>query len=95
MNMIADITAHARKRMQQRAVPQIVLELLERFGTWIRCNGMDRIIFDKKAVRRLRRHLGGDRGLAVIERWLGVYAVVNSDGALVTVAHRTGRHWRS
>ncbi len=94
MNMIADITDHARARMQQRSVPQLVLELLERFGTWVRCNGADRIIFDKKALKRIRRHLGGERGLAVIERWLKVYAVVNDEGTLVTVAHQTGRHRR-
>lgn len=88
------LSKHACERLQQRAVPPLVIEFLERFGSVIRCCGSDRLIFDKAAVRRLKRHLGGDRGLRLIERWLDVYAVVSDNGRLVTVAHQSRRHWR-
>jgi hypothetical protein len=42
----------------------------------------------------IKQHLGGERGLRMIERWLGVYAVVSDDGHIVTVAHQSRRIWR-
>jgi hypothetical protein len=87
-------TVHAEARLQQRGIPSFILELLEACGTSVRCNGADRLIFDKAARRRLTRHLGGERNLRVVEPWLGVYAVIGDDGVVVTVAHATGRHRR-
>ena len=89
-----DFTTHAARRLQQRAIPPFLVELLERFGTSVRCNGADRLYFDKTAKRRLRQYFGGDRGLQTIERWLGVYAVIGDDGRVVTVAHAHARHRR-
>ena len=43
------LTQHAAMRLQQRAIPPIALELLERFGTEERCGGAVRLIFDKPA----------------------------------------------
>ncbi|WP_439530816.1 hypothetical protein [Pannonibacter sp.] len=94
MALYPEISQHAVSRMQQRGIPARVVELLERFGTAVRCSGATRIIFDRKAIRRLQHHLGGERGLAVIERWMKVYLVINDQGTLVTVAHQTGRHRR-
>lgn len=82
------ITGHAQARMQQRAIPPLVIDLLMQFGSNFRCGGAERLMFDKSAVKRLRRHLGGHRGLKVVERWLNVYAVVGDNGNLVTAAHK-------
>lgn len=89
-----DITPHAAHRLKQRAIPPMVLDLLFQCGTSIRAQGADRLIFDKAACRRLRKHLGGERGLRLIERWLDVYAVVSDEGTLITIAHQTCRHRR-
>jgi len=63
--MIADnFTLHAQARVQQRGIPPLVIELLERFGSCVRCCGADRLIFDKAAIARLKRHLGGIAGCA-------------------------------
>jgi hypothetical protein len=88
------LTAHAQTRLQQRAIPPLVVDLLMRFGSPFRCGGAERLMFDKSAVKRLRRHLGGPRGLKVIERWLNVYAVVGDNGTLVTAAHRSAHFHR-
>lgn len=89
--MTHDITDHAQARLQQRGVPLFVLELLDRFGSTMRCGGAERVFFDKAALKRLRKYLGGDRGLKAIERWLKVYAVIGDNGRLVTVGHQTAR----
>jgi len=93
--MIIDPTRHAQERLQQRAIPPLVVELLEEFGSVTRSGTAERLTFDKAARRRLVRHLGGERSLRMIEPWLHVYAVVGDSGRLITVAHgdrRPRRH---
>ena len=46
------------------------------------------LIFDKAAKRRLTHHLGGKRGLRLIEPWMSVYAVIGDNGKIITVGHR-------
>lgn len=92
--MTHNISQHAQTRLQQRGVPFFVLELLDRFGSTMRCGGAERVFFDKAALKRLRKYLGGDRGLKAIESWLKVYVVVGDNGVLVTIGHRTTRFSR-
>ena len=87
-------SAHASARLQQRAIPGRVVELLEEFGSSLRSNGADRLFFDKAARRRLARNIGSNRELQSIERWMNVYIVVSDDGQLVTAARQTARHNR-
>jgi hypothetical protein len=86
-------TTHAQARLQQRGIPPMVVDLLMQFGSPSRCGGAERLMFDKSAVKRLRRHFGGDRGLNIIARWLSVYVVIGDNGHLVTVAHKNS-HFR-
>ena len=89
------LTLHAEKRMQQRGIPPLVVELLEQFGASARCpGGAERLTFDKAAKARLRRALGA-RGVAIVSRWLGIYTVVSDDtGEVITAAHRCHRFKR-
>ena len=88
------LTNHAMQRLQQRGIPQMVIELLERFGSSMRCGGAERVFFDKAARRRLQAHLGGARGLRAIEAWLRVYIVIGDNGQIITVAHQQDRFVR-
>lgn len=86
------LTQHSHDRLQQRAIPYFIIDLLYEFGSSMRCKGAERLFFDKSARRRLKEIFG--RNLKTIERWLGVYAVVGDNGRLVTVAHQQGRYLR-
>ena len=88
------LTTHANSRLQQRAIPHIVIDLLHQYGSTMRSHQADVLFFDKAAKRRLQKDWGGPRSVAMIERWLNVYAVVADDGALITVGHQTRRHRR-
>jgi hypothetical protein len=85
------LTRHAEVRLQQRAIPPFVVDLLESCGSTVRCGGADRLFFDKAAKKRLERHLGGARSLRVVEKYLNVYAVFSDGGSVVTVGHRSKR----
>ena len=85
------LTRHARTRLQQRAIPPFVIELLDRFGNSARSDGAETMYFDRAARKELRRFLGGDRGLRLIEEWLNAYIVVADGGPVVTAGHRHRR----
>lgn len=87
-------TSHASARLQRRAIPGRIIDLLEEFGSSMRSHGADRLFFDKAARRRLASNMGGNHGLQSIERWMKVYIVMSDDGQLVTAAHQTVRHRR-
>ena len=84
-------TRHAQERMQQRAIPMLVVDLIRSNGSCMRHNGADIFFIDKEARRRLRRELGGDRSVRLLEPWLGHYLVIGDDGGLITAAPRFGR----
>lgn len=90
--MLSDhaLTGHARSRSQQRSVPPFVAGLLLDYGATMRHEGADVVYVDKSARRRLRAVLG-DRGFAIVEPWLNVFAVVAENGSLITVGRRKGR----
>lgn len=84
-------TRHARQRVQQRAIPNFAIDLILTNGSRMRHDGADICFIDKLARKRLRRELGGERGLKLIEPWLGHYLVVGDDGQLITAAPRISR----
>lgn len=85
------MTSHAQERLQQRAIPSLVLDLLEECGSIARTRDGESLFFDKAARRRLRHRLGGERGMRMIEPWLGIYAVVGDQGLVITAGHRQRR----
>jgi hypothetical protein len=90
-----NFTAHAAQRLQQRAIPPFVVELLEYCGSELRCGHADKLFFDKAARKRLRKRLGGERGMRLFQRYFNVYVVIGDDGRIVTVAYQSSRHRRS
>jgi hypothetical protein len=51
----------------ERRLPASVVELLERFGSEMRCGAADRLFFDKAAIQRLEKHFC-DRRSSVTSR---------------------------
>jgi hypothetical protein len=93
--MVMALSHHASQRMQQRAIPPIVVDLLDRFGSTQRSNGAETVFFDKAARKRLEQYVGGRRSMRHLEALLGFKMVVGDNGRIVTVAHRTKRINRS
>jgi len=84
-------TAHAEARIRQRGIPIWVLDLLFEHGK-ARHDGRggELVTFPKRCREKLRRMLPRT-DYAAAERYFNVYAVVSSDGVLVTAGHRTRR----
>lgn len=84
------ITNHASVRCQQRAIPPIVIDLLDQFGAREPAGeGAWKLFFDKAARRRFRAYAG--QLASSLEQHLDVYAVIAQDGNVITVAHRIDR----
>lgn len=88
---MAQLTQHAAVRMQQRGITSTALESLLDYGSVAYDHrGATIIYFDKKARTRLLKN-GGRARYRVMEKKLNAYAVVGTDGAVVTVGHRDRR----
>lgn len=81
------LSAHASKRMQQRAIHPLMIDLLYRYGREHHQDGSTTLILDQRARRRARKAL-----LDVAQRFdklCDAYLVESdSDGKVVTVGHR-------
>lgn len=83
----APITRHAQVRMQQRSIPQIIIDLLVDFGDRHAAgSGAESCFFSKRSWRRVIRHAGS--AARHLERWRNVYIILSEDGAVVTAAWR-------
>ena len=89
-------TKHAQLRMQQRAIPPFVEQLLDEFGEQ-QYDGHGAVIyyFNKRSRRQMERAMG-HAPVRLLERYLGCYKVEGSrDGSLITIAPRYRRIRRS
>ena len=85
------MTNHARARLQQRGIPEPVLECLLTYGSTVHDHrGGELVFFDHHARDRLRRTQGAEL-FKKFEPKLDTYAVIAEDGVVLTVGHRTKR----
>jgi hypothetical protein len=90
-----NITKHGALRMQQRGIRPQALEALLDFGRvrHLHQGGREILFFDKKARARLA---GANPGAArEAERLTRTYAIVGSNGVVITVGHRYRRVTRA
>ncbi len=89
--LAAPMTHHAAKRLQQRGIPEKVLPLLFEFGEEeYDHHGTMLLYFNKRARQRLAKVIPCEE-FKRLEPALNTYAVLDKDGAIVTVGYRTHR----
>lgn len=85
------MTHHAARRLQQRGIPEDVLPLLMQFGAHEYDKRGARLVYlTQRSRERLRKTLGPEH-YGRLTPALDVYAVVDSNGVVLTVGHRTHR----
>ena len=89
--MVPDRTKHGQQQHQRRATLGLFESLVLDHGTRTRSHGADLVFLDKAAKKRIRREVGGDRGMRLFEQYLNAYLVVSDDGRIITTGYRTGR----
>ena len=81
-------TRHARTRCQQRGIPRDLLGLLLDHGRERHVGGGATLLsFPKRRREQLRKVLSRNR-FAALSSHLDVYAIVGSNGQIVTAGHR-------
>ena len=89
------LTHHARARMQQRGIrPEAIAALLD-FGCarHLHSKGRELVFFDKKARTRLAK--ANPDVAREASRLRRTYAIIGSDGIVITVGHRYRRVTRA
>ena len=85
------ISKHCYERLQQRAIPELIITLLLDHGSRQRSHGADLVFIDKSARKAIRRAAGGDRNMRLIEPFLNAKVVVGDDGTLITAIRQSRR----
>jgi len=85
------LTQHAQVRMQQRGIRNADLVSLFKYGRVEYDHHGSRVLFLDHSARR---RIALQQGVAEARRLGSIYAVVATDGAVVTVGHRDRRIWR-
>lgn len=85
---------HATIRAQQRGIPPLLDELLDRYGQE-EYDGHGAIIryLNKQSIKDMEREWG-KRPVARLAEWFDAYKVSTIDGKTITTGHRTHRIWR-
>lgn len=84
------LSRHASVRLQQRSIPPTVVDWLLKYGSSVRQDGAEIIIFDRAAKKRLAREMG--RALVPrLGKMLDAYVVISNDGRVVTAGYRRRR----
>jgi hypothetical protein len=85
------LTPHARARMQQRGIRPDVVEALLDFGRarYLHQGGRQVVFFDKKAKTRLFQ--ANPNAAREVEKLTRTYAIMGSNGVVITVGHRFHR----
>ncbi|MBV9783710.1 MAG: hypothetical protein JO264_07800 [Acidisphaera sp.] len=89
--MVPDRTLHGDEQHRRRATLGLFEALVLDHGTRVRSHGADIVFLDKAARKRLRREIGGERGMRVFDRYWNAYLVVADDGRIITTGRRTRR----
>lgn len=88
--MTTKLTAHARIRMQQRGIPAAAVDTLLDYGKVTHVDGGREIVFFDKAARR-RFATQDPRAARRADRLVRAYAILGSDGVVITVGTRFRR----
>lgn len=89
------LTSHAQTRAQQRAVPPLIIDWLNRYGEEaFDGRGGIRRYFSKRS-RRALEHDCGRAPVRCMEAFLKTYLIESvDDGSIITVGHVTRRGFR-
>lgn len=88
------IRLHARARMQQRDVPREVVDCLLDHGRVHHGHHGAEIVYFDKAGRGRARLAGATEVIREMQKYFNTYAVVGTDGTLVTVGRRYRKYRR-
>lgn len=81
-----ELSQHAARRGQQRAIPPMIVDLLLRFGAAEPAGGnTEKLFFDKRARRHVATYTGGC--IRAIDESLNAYIIVSGQ-MVVTTGYR-------
>jgi len=85
------LTEHAKTRCQQRGIPPLIIQWLNRFGERQHTGNSYRIFFNKKSKKKLEKEMGK----IVVDRLgdlMNLYIIKKKQNSfIVTAGHRTKR----
>lgn len=85
------MTQHAQTRLRQRGILPATLALLLEHGCTAHDHRGAEVLYLTRAGRENIRRARGRQAYRRLESSLNVYAVIDGDGCVITIGHRTRR----
>ncbi len=80
------LTAHARKRLQQRGIPEYFVDVLLDFGSTQKSHGGSEIVFLRQHDKKLAKGTLSD--VKIFQRLRNAYLILSSSGKVITAGYR-------
>lgn len=90
--MKASMSEHADARRMERAIPEVVIDLILDFGAVEHHRGREKMWLDKKGLRQARRYLGKPH--QTYSEVLRQAYLILDHGTVITVARQSCHHKR-
>ena len=82
------MTIHSEVRMQQRGIPELIVDLLINYGERKRAKKKCEVLFfNHSALKKLKKYLGKEF-YSRIEQFKGAYLIQASNGEVITIGYR-------
>jgi hypothetical protein len=85
------MTQHAQARLRQRGIPPDALAIPFEYGVTMHDHYGAEVLYMTRAGRQSVLRSRGRQAYKRLEPTFNVYAVIDSDGRVITVGHRTRR----
>lgn len=85
------LTRHAATRLQQRAIPPIIVDWLLSYGKHVPAHKHCHAIFFDKFGRQRLKHDIGSWMYRIVESKLNAYVVLSEEGEVITAGYRNKR----
>lgn len=85
------LSKHASIRLQQRGLPDLVVDQLLDFGKYISRGNVYTVIFDKKSIKNIRKYGGSEFVSLVNKKYGNAYLILGKDNTLITAGWQYGK----
>ncbi|MEY4967110.1 MAG: hypothetical protein RL274_2693 [Pseudomonadota bacterium] len=83
---ITSLTKHCERRMQDRCIPESVVDLLQDFGESVPAGGgTEKFFFTKKSFRKVIRYHGPQA--KYFDKYRNAYVIISIDGTVITAGY--------
>lgn len=85
-------TQHAQCRLQQRGLPDLVVDQLLTCGEYLRRGNSYTVVFNNKSLKLIKNYGGSDFVSFIEKKYRSAYLILSTDNVVITAGWRQPQH---